>query len=108
MKSNRTGQIAVIFTSVLSGADLEGYARAAAAMETLAAAQPGYAGFISTRGGDGFGISISYWADDNAAKAWRDHPDHAAIRERGRAIWYSSYTIDVARIERGYDWSANA
>jgi heme-degrading monooxygenase HmoA len=108
MQSNRTGQIAVIFTSVLSGTDASGYARAATAMEALAAKQFGYAGFVSARGDDGLGISISYWADDAAAKAWRDHPDHTAIRERGRAVWYSSYTIDVARVERGYGWQANA
>ena len=105
MKPNRTGQIAVIFASRRTGEDDEGYGVAAAEMERLAAFQPGYCGMISVRGGDGMGITVSYWADNAAAKAWRDHPDHAAIREKGRALWYSDYDLQVARVERGYDWA---
>lgn len=107
MKSDRAGQIAVIFISRRTAADDEGYANAAEAMETLAAEQSGYRGFVATRGEDGLGIAVSYWADDEAAMAWRDHPQHVRIRERGRAVWYRDYTLDVARIERGYGWSHN-
>lgn len=107
MKTNREGQIAVIFASTRTGDDEDGYAAAAEAMDQLAAAQPGYCGVDSTRGGDGFGITVSYWADDASAKAWRDHPEHARIRDLGRQRWYTSYTLDVARIERGYRWARN-
>jgi heme-degrading monooxygenase HmoA len=51
------------------------------------------------------GITISYWSDDTAAIAWRDHPDHSAIRERGRAIWYDRYSVTVAHVTRGYGWT---
>jgi heme-degrading monooxygenase HmoA len=51
------------------------------------------------------GITVSYWADDAAAIAWRDNPDHAAIRESGRALWYDSYSVNVARVERAYSWA---
>ena len=104
MNTTRTGQIAVIFSSQRNGADAQGYAEAASAMEKLAAAQPGYAGVESVRGPDGSGITISYWADEAAALAWRDHPDHARIRDQGRAQWYDSYTVTVARVERDYSW----
>lgn len=100
----RVGQIVVVFLSVRTAADQEGYAAAAAAMEQLAADQPGYRGFESVRGADGLGITISYWADDTAAKAWRDHPDHKAIRDRGRAHWYERYELVVAEVTRDYDW----
>lgn len=105
MKPNRSGQIAVIFAAQRTGEDESGYAKAAADMVRLAAEQPGYCGIASARGADGFGITVSYWADDAAAQAWRDHPEHARIREQGRAAWYSSYDLHVARVERGYDWS---
>lgn len=105
MGSERVGQVAVIFTSRRNGRDAAGYDAAARAMDVLAAAQPGYRGVESTRGADGFGITVSYWADDAAAKAWRDHPDHARIRDAGRAGWYDSYAVTVARVERGYDWT---
>lgn len=99
------GQVAVIFSSQRNGRDQAGYDAAAHAMDALAATQPGYRGMIDARGSDGFGITVSYWADDAAARAWRDQPDHAAMRDAGRATWYDRYAIVVARIERGYDWT---
>lgn len=99
-----TGAIAVIFAAHNSGRDAQGYAEAAAAMDTLAARQPGYLGMYHAGGGDGFGITVSYWADDASAKAWRDDPEHRAARDAGRDRWYSHYTLHVARIERGYAW----
>ena len=104
MNDDCTGQIAVIFASIRNDVDAVGYDEAAAAMDALAAIQPGYRGVDSARGADGMGITVSYWADDAAAIAWRDHPEHTAIRERGRALWYDSYSVNVARIERAYDW----
>ena len=105
MNDDRTGQIAVIFMSIRNGADVAGYGEAAAAMDALAAAQPGYRGVDSAREADGRGITVSYWADDAAAIAWRDHPEHTAIRERGRALWYDHYSVTVTRIERAYAWT---
>ncbi len=105
MDPNRTGQIAVIFSSIRTQADDEGYAAAADEMARLAAEQPGYCGIISARESDGCGITVSYWADEDAAKAWRDQPDHARIRELGRGKWYASYTLDVAKIARSYRWA---
>ena len=101
---DRTGQIAVIFLSQRRDNDAQGYAQAAEAMEALAARQPGYRGVDSARGADGFGITVSWWADEASALAWRAHPEHAAIRERGRAEWYSAYEVAVAEVARSYAW----
>lgn len=105
MGDNRTRGIAVIFASMRTDFDDAGYQAAAEQMDSLARLQPGYRGIESARGADGFGITVSYWADDASAVAWRDHPDHAAIRDKGRAHWYASYSLTVARIERAYEWS---
>lgn len=102
---NRTGQTAVILTSQRTGEDEVGYAAAAARMDALAAAQPGYRGIEAVRGPDGSGITVSYWADDDAARAWRDEAEHAATREAGRGRWYSRYTLTVATVTRGYGWN---
>lgn len=98
------GTIAVIFCARRTEEDDAGYGVAAERMEDLAARQPGYRGIDHAREGDGFGITISYWETDEAAKAWRDNPEHAAIREAGRGKWYLDYSLHVARIERSYDW----
>ncbi len=100
----RVGQIVVIFRSVRTADDDAGYGAAADAMERLAAEQPGYRGFESVRGEGRVGITLSYWADDVSAKAWRDHPEHKAIRDQGRARWYESYDLVVAEAIRHYDW----
>lgn len=99
-----SGTIAVIFVAQRTDADDAGYQTAAAAMDKLAASQDGYIGIDSVRGMDGLGITVSYWADENAAIAWRNHPEHAAIRDAGRDRWYSRYSLHVAQVGRSYDW----
>jgi heme-degrading monooxygenase HmoA len=105
MNETSRGHVAVIFMSVRTVADDAGYTEAAAAMEALAAKQPGYLGIESTRGPDRFGITVSFWEDEAAAIRWRDQPDHAAIRDRGRAIWYESCRTIVTHVERDYRWT---
>ena len=99
------GAIAVIFLSARTGTDEDGYVRAAAAMETAAAALDGYLGLDSARGGNGVGITVSWWRDEEAARAWRDDPEHARIRKQGRAVWYDWYRVIVATVDRAYDWT---
>lgn len=108
MEQDRTGQTAVIFIAERTADDDAGYAAAAAAMDALAAAQPGYRGIDSVRGAGGVGITVSYWADEASAVAWRKHPEHAAIREAGRGRWYRWYRLHVAEIGRSYAWSRPA
>jgi len=95
--------VAVIFTSRrVSGDDDERYAATAARMETLAAAQPGYLGIDSVHDDAGNGITVSYWSDDAAARAWKRHAEHALAQRLGRERWYDRYTLRVARVEREY------
>jgi heme-degrading monooxygenase HmoA len=104
MATHSPGTIAVIFIAQRTDYDDAGYSAASATMDRIAAQQPGYIGINSVRGCDGLGITISYWANDAAARAWRDHPEHAAIREQGRNIWYVRYDLHVAEVSRSYDW----
>lgn len=99
------GTIAVIFIAQRTGDDRENYDAAGAAMDALAAAQPGYCGINSVEDAQGLGITVSYWANEDAAKAWRDHPEHAAIRDQGRSRWYAWYHLHAAEVTRSYDWA---
>jgi len=105
MRDERHGQIVVIFLSERTPEDDAGYSAAADAMERLAAAQPGYRGIDSVRGADGVGITLSYWADEASALAWKNHPEHVAIRDSGRARWYMRYEVAVAEVQRDYRWN---
>ena len=92
--------VAVIFTSVRAEGD-QGYARMADAMEALAAEQPGFLGIESARAGAD-GITVSYWADQHAAREWKHVAAHLVAQERGRTVWYRDYRVRVATVERDY------
>ena len=92
---------AVIFSSKRREGD-HGYAATAQRMEQLVALQPGFLGVESTRGVDGFGITVAYFDSEEAIANWRDNAEHAAARERGRNEWYEHFELRVARVERAY------
>ncbi len=102
----REGQVAVIFVSESTGSDAGGYEAAAEAMGALVARQPGFRGVDWVGGGGGGEITISYWADDASAAAWRDHPEHRRIQAEGRGRWLKRYDLMVVDIRRGHVWAA--
>jgi uncharacterized protein (DUF952 family)/heme-degrading monooxygenase HmoA len=93
---------AVIFTNQRTGVDDDGYLAMAERMDALAATQPGYVGIDSVRGADGAGITVSYWVDDDAARAWKRNAEHELAQSLGRSRWYDRYRLRVATVERGY------
>ena len=93
---------AVIFTSRRRDNDHEGYAAAADRMVELAREVPGFLGVESARDAGGLGITVSYWESEEAIQAWKQQTEHAAIRERGRWLWYRHFEVRVARVERAY------
>ena len=99
---------AVIFSSRRRGDAQDGYAEMSVRMVELVQAQPGFLGVESTRGADGFGITVAYFESEDAILAWRRNAEHTAARERGRAEWYDHFEIRVARVERAYGWDRGA
>lgn len=95
------GAYAVVFTSARTEGD-DGYAQTSEEMVALASAQPGFLGVESARGEDGLGITVSYWRDEGAIRAWRAHADHLVAQRAGRQRWYRAYKIRVCRVEREY------
>jgi heme-degrading monooxygenase HmoA len=91
--------VAVVFTSLRTDGD-NGYAAMSRRMDALAAEQPGYLGMESAR--DGLGITVSYWADEAAAAAWKQVAEHLVAQRRGREVWYSDYRVRVAVVRRDY------
>ena len=92
----------VIFASVRTPQDNEGYADAAARMAELASEQPGYLGVDSVRDANGVGITVSYWSSEESIAAWRRNAEHTLARENGRKNWYNEYELRVAKVERAY------
>jgi heme-degrading monooxygenase HmoA len=71
-------------------------------MIELARQQPGFLGVESARGDDGLGITVSYWASEEAITNWRQHAEHKIAQSLGRREWYARYELRVARVERAW------
>jgi heme-degrading monooxygenase HmoA len=91
--------VAVIFTSIRADGD-DGYAAMATEMADLAAQQPGYLGLESAR--DALGITVSYWATEDDARAWKRVQEHLVAQKLGRERWYARYAVRVAQVTRTY------
>jgi len=99
---------AVIFTSKRSTSDDHGYAVAAQRMVDLGSRYDGFLGIESVRGGDGLGITVSYWRDEAALLAWKRDTEHQKAQRGGREAWYERFEVRVAKVERAYAFARDA
>jgi heme-degrading monooxygenase HmoA len=93
---------AVIFSSLRTPQGDAEYGAMADRMVELAQHQPGYLGAESTRGADGFGITVSYWSSLEAIAHWRANAEHRVAQETGKSQWYAHYELRVALVEKSY------
>ncbi|MBB3453685.1 heme-degrading monooxygenase HmoA [Rhizobium sp. BK313] len=96
----------VSFSSVRTRGD-HGYGAMADRMEELALAQDGCLGVESARGPDGFGITNSFWRDEESIRGWKNVVAHLAAQKLGRERWYEQYHVRIARVERDYKFSVS-
>ena len=97
--------VAVIFTSIRTPDDVDGYGRMAEAMEELAAEQPGYLGIEAAR--EDLGVTVSYWADEESARAWKQVAAHLGAQRRGQERWYVDYRVRIATVTRDYSLASS-
>jgi heme-degrading monooxygenase HmoA len=90
----------VIFRARVRAFDAE-YLRTATRLRELAFAQFGCLDFHGVLEGDNE-VTLSYWPDEAAIRAWRAHPEHVLAQQAGRDRWYVSYTVQIAPITRQY------
>lgn len=100
---------AVIFSSQRANRDGldDGYGAMADRMVALAAEQDGFLGIESARGTDGFGITVSYWRDEESIARWKANAAHLVAQKKGREVWYERYQLRVAKVEREYAKAAS-
>ena len=98
----------VIFTAQRTLSDEDMYSLTSERMVELAQQQPGFLGLESVRGEDGIGITVSYWRDRAAIRAWRIDVEHLAAQQMGRQEFYSWYHIRMAEVvaHRTFDASS--
>jgi heme-degrading monooxygenase HmoA len=47
-------------------------------------------------------LSLSFWRDDEAVKAWRNHPRHRSTQAAGRGGIFADYRLRIGAIIRNY------
>lgn len=99
---------AVVFSSVRSAADPDGYGTTAERMVALARTMPGFLGIESVRGEDRFGITVAYWETEEDIRRWQQHAEHLEAQARGRSVWYDRFEVRVSRVERAYGFTRGA
>ncbi len=52
---------------------------------------------------DGKYLSLSFWRDEAAVKAWHAHAEHRAAQAKGKAEIFRRFRIRVAEVLRDYD-----
>jgi heme-degrading monooxygenase HmoA len=95
--------VAVIFTSRRTLDHPGEYAAMAARMDQLVREEPGFVSVTSVR--DPLtreGVTVAYFLDEDAVRAWREHPEHAEAQRRGIADFYEEYHVTVASVAREY------
>lgn len=95
--------IAVIFTSTLTFEHEEEYSKWATRMVDLAKTQPGFISIVSARDPETrFGISVSYFKDEESVKKWKAVSQHQEAQKLGKEKFYSEYSVKVATVYREY------
>lgn len=92
---------AVIFTSIRTEEDNH-YSTMSDKMIELVEKQIGFLGFDSAR--EKIGITVSYWTDLEAINLWKENFEHSIARKKGREIWYSEFTVRIAKVEHEYSF----
>jgi heme-degrading monooxygenase HmoA len=98
----------VVFTITPSGIDPEGYAEMNKRMLELVETHPGYLGRESAVRPDGSDLVVVYYADVESIRAWQRNPEHLVAQQLGRQKWLASYRVEVARVERAYEFAASS
>jgi heme-degrading monooxygenase HmoA len=47
-------------------------------------------------------LSLSFWRDEDAVKAWRNQPEHRMAQKAGRGGIFRDYRLRVAQVMRDY------
>ena len=95
--------IAVIFTSKRTDFS-EGYEEFNSKLEAIAADLPGFIIQESARTPGDIGISISYWKDEESAKAFKKVPLHIEAQKMGKEKYYEWYDVKVCKVEKHYQY----
>ena len=96
----------VIFRAKMNQLDTA-YLQTAAALRQRALDHHGCVEFTAVIEGDEE-IALSYWHNLDDIRRWQDDAQHRVAQAQGRAAWYTRYRVEITRVERSYQFAAEA
>ena len=76
-------------------------------MEELVVVQDGYKSHFGFRDPETReGVTVSYFDSEESIKQWHNNDEHLQAQSLGRTHFYESFSVEVAEIERSYEWRA--
>lgn len=96
--------IALIRTTLRADADAAAYDALNARMFALVQEMPGFLGASGFASPDDGEISLIRFASLEALRAWKEHPEHLVAQARGKAEFYTAYTIEICEVVRAYSF----
>lgn len=71
-------------------------------MYEIASAMPGFLSYKDYVAADGENLAIVEFESLETLAAWRDHPEHRRVQQRGREEFFAEYHIQVCTPVRDY------
>lgn len=65
---------------------------------------PGFVDVFAMHEPGGRSVSISYWDSVEAIENWRDDERHRLAKQKGKAVWYDHFSIEICKIENSKNW----
>lgn len=96
--------IAVIFEVVPADGQREHYLQRAADLRPVLETMDGFISIerFQSLSDPGRMLSLSFWRDEDAVRAWRQLDEHRAAQVAGRAGVFQDYRLRVAEVVRDY------
>jgi heme-degrading monooxygenase HmoA len=99
------GQVMTVFRSRRREGSEGAYRALSAEMLAAARSVPGFVDFKTFTAEDGEHVSLVTFATPEAHEVWRNDPRHRDAQKRGRAEFYSEYSIQVGQCTHASRWT---
>jgi len=90
----------IVFRSRLRPGVEEAYGRRGDEIYAMAERMPGMLAAKDFTAEDGERVSIVEFDTEEHLLAWRDHAEHRRVQAEGRELFYSTYSIQICKVER--------
>ena len=101
-------KVVTIFRNRLKPENVEEYYQWAGRISALAKTMPGYLSHKTFAAEDGERVTIVEFADEASQHGWATQAQHVEAKKKGRASFYTEYSIQICDVTRESRFTAEA